>query len=101
MMGRSWYPVASRASRIAFTIPSSIHDGATISAPLSAWETAILAISSSDGSFWRSGPSAVSPMMPQWPWSVYSQAQTSVMTTICSSRSLMLRTARWTTPSAA
>ncbi|OQC68100.1 MAG: hypothetical protein BWX50_01295 [Euryarchaeota archaeon ADurb.Bin009] len=82
-------------------MPSSMHDGATISAPLSAWETAILAIRASDGSFLRSGPSIVSPTMPQWPWSVYSQAQTSVATTICGRRSLIDLAARWTTPSAA
>ena len=42
-----------------------------------AWETAMRASSSSVGSLWTSSPSSTTP---QWPWEVYSQRQTSVIT---------------------
>ncbi len=99
MIRTSSNPARSSAARMEPTIPSSMQDGATMSAPLSAWLTAILSISSRDGSLSTSGPHRVSPTIPQWPWSVYSQAQTSVMTTIPGTSSLTLRTACWTTPS--
>ena len=61
-------PAPSSAERIACTIPSSMQDGATTSAPARAWLTAIRCISTSDSSLRRSGPpSAQSPTTPHWP----------------------------------
>ena len=58
------------------TRPSIMSEGATTSAPARAWETAVRARSSRVGSFLTSSPSTT----PQWPWEVYSQRQTSVIT---------------------
>ena len=57
--------------------PSIMSLGATMSAPARACETAVRAMSSTLESL-STAPSARSS--PQWPWSVYSQRQTSVMT---------------------
>ena len=70
--------VSSRASRMATTWPSIIPEGATTSAPASAWATAARAYRSMVASL-STRPSAVST--PQWPWSVYSSRQRSAMST--------------------
>ncbi len=57
--------------------PSIMSLGATMSAPASAWVTAVRASSSRVASF-STSPDGVT--MPQWPWSVYSQRQTSQIT---------------------
>ena len=72
---------------MAATRPSIMSDGATMSAPASAWLTAILASSSSVRSFTIS-PSCTTP---QWPWSMYAHRQTSVTTTRSGASSLMAR----------
>ena len=41
---------------------------------------------------------AVGAGSPQWPWSVYSQRHTSVITTISGTSSLMAAIASWTSP---
>jgi hypothetical protein len=51
-------------------------EGATISAPARAWETAARVSQSSVGSL----ATSLSTIRPQWPWLVYSQLQTSVTT---------------------
>ena len=61
----SW-PSASSAARIAPTRPSIMSLGATMSAPASAWLTAVRASSSR---LW-SLSTAPSTSTPQWPWSV-------------------------------
>jgi hypothetical protein len=70
--------------------------GATTSAPARACDTAARAISSTLGSL-STEPSLRS--RPQWPWSVYSQRQTSVITTRSGWASLIARVASWTIPS--
>ena len=95
MMAVSVKPSSSSALRMAATRPSIMSLGATMSAPLSACVTAILASSSSVTSLTIS-PSCTTP---QWPWSMYSQRQTSVITTRSGNSSLMARTAICTTPS--
>ncbi len=60
MIGTSTRLDSSRASRIAPTRPSIMSDGATMTAPASAWETATRAINSSDGSFFTV-PSSTTP----------------------------------------
>ena len=62
--------------RIAPTRPSIMSDGATISAPARACDSASRTSSSSVASLSTSLPS----IAPQWPWSVYSHMQTSVIT---------------------
>ena len=57
---------------------------------------AVRAMSSTLGSL-STEPSARSS--PQWPWSVYSQRQTSVITTSSGCASLIARVASWTIPS--
>ena len=66
---------------MARTRPSIMSLGATRSAPAAAWETATRARSSTEASL-RTCASPPSPhsVTPQWPWLVYSQRQTSVMT---------------------
>ena len=64
---------------MAATRPSIMSEGATMSAPARARETAISARS---GRLWSLSTSPLE-MTPQWPWSVYSQRQTSA--TSCSS----------------
>ena len=71
-------PSASSSARIAPTRPSIMSLGATMSAPARAWLTAARASSSSEASL-STPPSARTT--PQWPWLVYSQRQTSVITT--------------------
>ena len=95
MMMVSGRPSSSSALRMAATRPSIMSLGATMSAPLSACVTAILASSSRVTSL-RISPSCITP---QWPWSMYSQRHTSVMTTRSGNSSLMARTASWTMPS--
>jgi len=72
-------------------------DGATISAPASAWDTAILHKYSNVLSLSTYSPSKI----PQCPWSVYSHIQTSVITNILESISLIFLTAFCTIPSLA
>ncbi len=70
-------------------------DGATTSAPAFACASASSARIASVGSL-----STVSPFRtPQCPWSVYSQRQTSVITTVPGLSDLIARTARQTGPS--
>ena len=74
--------------------PSIMSEGATTSAPALACATASAARIFSVGSL-----STYSPLRtPQWPWSVYSQRQTSVMTTVFGLASLIALTARQTGP---
>ena len=72
-------------------------DGATMSAPARACETAVRASNSSVASL-STSPSTTTP---QWPWLVYSQRQTSVITASSGAASLSARTARCTIPSSA
>ena len=69
-------------------------EGATISAPARAWETAAFASHARVASL----STSPSTMRPQWPWLVYSQLQTSVTTSRLGSSRLMARTARCTMP---
>src|SRR5579875_2317275 len=98
-MGTSAKPSPSSSSRMARTRPSIMSDGATTSAPARAWLTAVRASSSTEASLSIvcAAPSATST--PQWPWSVYSQRQTSVTTSSSGTACLMARTASCTTPS--
>ena len=82
---------------MAATRPSIMSDGATMSAPASTWETAVRASSSSVGSF-LTRPSSTTP---QWPWLVYSQRHTSVITSRSGMVSFTARTACWMMPSSA
>ena len=59
MIGVSVKVASSRASRIAATRPSIMSDGATMSAPASACETATRASSSSVGSLRTLPPSTI------------------------------------------
>ena len=88
------YPATSSASRILATWPSIMPDGATTSAPAAAWETAIRPNTS------RVSSLRISPLrtIPQWPWSVYSHRQTSVITTTSDTDALRVRMASWTMP---
>jgi len=69
-------------------------DGATMSAPAHACESAVLARSPSEGSFCT----LPSRTIPQCPWEVYSHRHTSVMTRAPGKRLLLSRTARCTIP---
>ena len=69
--------------------------GQTASAPASAWLTAVRASSSSVASLSTSSPSSA----PQWPCEVYSQRQTSVISTSPGEASRSARSACCTTPS--
>ncbi len=65
-----------------------------MSAPASAWERAVLARSSrvaSLSTWWFA-------ITPQWPWSVYSQRQTSVTSNSSGTLFFNSRTACWTMP---
>ena len=77
--------------------PSIMSLGATASAPATAWEIAVFASSSTV----RSLSTSLDPSRktPQWPCEVYSQRQTSVITTTSGCASFSARTAIWTTPS--
>src|SRR6202046_3509379 len=88
-------PLPSSAERIAPPPPSIMSDGATISAPARACDSAERVSSSSVASLSTSLPASA----PQWPWSVYSHMQTSVITAIPGTRSLISRIARCTSPS--
>ena len=78
-------------------MPSIMPLGATMSAPARAWLTATRPRISRVASL-----STVSPRStPQWPWLVYSQQQTSVMSSRSGWRSRSRRSARWTMPSSA
>ncbi len=80
-MGRSSNPVSSSARRMRATRPSIMSLGATTSAPALACTTAISARTSRVASLSTSiSPSRRLRRMPQWPWSVYSSTQTSVIT---------------------
>ena len=85
---------SSSARRIAATCPSIIADGATMSAPALAWQTAIWPSSSRVASLSTCWPSST----PQWPWVVNSQRQTSVMTVMSGTVCLMTPTASWMMP---
>ena len=61
---------------MAATRPSIMSEGATMSAPASTWERAVLASTSRVLSLSTLWPQR----MPQWPWSVYSHMHTSVIT---------------------
>ena len=75
-------------------MPSIMPLGATMSAPARAWTTACWASSSQRGVVVDvdAGRSARSSA-PQWPWSVYSQKQTSVMTSKSAAACLAARMA--------
>src|ERR1051325_909733 len=77
MIGRERKSFSSRIRRIACTRPSNMSEGATISAPAWACVRASRARRSIDSSLMISVPRTI----PQCPWDVYSQRQTSVMTT--------------------
>ena len=94
MMGTCENPPRSSAFRIAPTRPSIMSEGATMSAPAFACETALFARISSVASLSTSVPFRI----PQWPWSVYSQKQTSVTTMRPGTASLIARTAVWMIP---
>ena len=80
---------------MAATRKSIMSEGATMSAPASAWLTAVLDNNSSVGSLSTSPLSTI----PQCPWSVYSQRHTSVITRRESPNSrLIFRTAFCTIP---
>ena len=65
-MGTISKPRSSRASRMAPTLPSIMSDGATMSAPASAWDTATWPRTSRVVSLSTSWPDS----KPQWPWEV-------------------------------
>ncbi len=69
--------------------------GATTSAPASTCETAVRASSSSDASL----STSPSRSTPQWPCAVYSQRQTSVISSSSGKRGRSARSACWTIPS--
>ena len=81
-------PSSSSAPRIAATRPSIMSDGATMSTPARAYVSAVFASTSSVRSL---STSPASSMIPQWPWSVYSQLHTSATTSNFGSASLMAR----------
>ena len=92
-------PFWSSALRMACTRPSIMSDGATMSAPASAWLMAVLASSDRVGSLCTSPEVSPWRTRPQWPWSVYSHRHTSVHTTRFGQRFFSRRTACWTMPS--
>ena len=94
MIGTLWKFSSSRAVRISLTRPSIMSEGATMSAPAWAWESAVLASSSRVASLSTSSPAR----QPQWPWSVYSHRQTSVTTVMSGARFFSSRMACWTMP---
>jgi len=94
-MGIWEYPFSSSCSLITATRPSIISDGATISAPALACDTAVRAKYSNVGSFITS-PSLI---IPQCPWLVNSQRQTSVITSSSGYFSLITLIACCTIPS--
>src|SRR2546425_3680634 len=97
MIGVSAKLASSSASRMTPTRPSIMSEGATMSAPASACETATRASSSSVGSLRTVPPST----MPQCPWLVYWHRHTSVRTSRSGTTSFTARTACCTMPSSA
>jgi len=97
MMGRWVKPLASRVRRMTCTRPSIMSDGATMSAPARAWASAWWARFSTVGSL-ATSPSRITP---QWPWDVYSQKQTSVITARSGAWAFTAAIARGMMPSAA
>ena len=91
-------PAPSSPARIAPTMPSIIPDGAITSAPALAWLTDCSARSGSVASLSTSTRPPDSVSGPQWPWSVYSQQQTSVITSSPGACRLTRRIASWTIP---
>ena len=98
---------ASRPLRMAATRPSIMSDGATISIPAFACETAVRARISKVGSL-RISYSCVAPFaevffctIPQWPCDMYSHRQTSPISSIPGTSLFNARAARWTMPSSA
>lgn len=89
---------SSRAARMEATAPSIIPDGARMSAPARAWLMAWSASFSQVASWsmiwlpWRS------VSRPQWPWSVYSHKQTSVMQSRSGTADFKARRAFWIMP---
>ena len=94
MIGVPDNPSPSSAARIAPTRPSIMSEGATISAPATACDSAVSAKSSIE----RSLSTSPSRSTPQCPWVVYWQRQTSVITTISGTTALIERIAVCTTP---
>jgi hypothetical protein len=82
-------PRSSNAFLIAPTRPSIMSDGATISAPAVACDTAARTSCSTVTSLATSCPAR----MPQWPCDVYSHRHTSVTTTVSGELRLIARTA--------
>ena len=91
-------PAPSSARRIAPICPSIIPEGAITSAPASAATTTWRARFSSVASFSTCASPAAWPITPQWPWSVYSQKQLSVITTRSGAASLAARVMRASRP---
>src|SRR5439155_16953994 len=100
-MGVLVNPAVSRALRIAPTRPSIMSDGATMSAPARACDTAVAASHLRVSSLSTYPSTSPSTIFPQWPWLVYSQLHTSVITRSCGVSCLMARRARCTLPSSA
>ena len=74
-------------------MPSIMPLGATTSAPARAWASAWRPSITSVASLSTSTRPPVSARAPQWPWSVYSQKQTSVITSSSGAACLAARTA--------
>src|SRR6266850_4721021 len=117
MIGVSAKPVSSSAARMAATRPSIMSLGATMSAPASAYASADLASRFSVASLSMMKSQAGTPAfakasadkpappdfedlrtMPQWPWLMYSQRQTSQMTMSSGNSFFKARTALGTMP---
>ncbi len=88
-------PAPSSVSRMRPTRPSIMSDGATMSAPAAACDSAARASASTVASLTISSPST----MPQWPCEVYSQRHTSVTTSRPGTSFFSARAADWTGPS--
>ena len=85
-------PASSSASRMRPTRPSIMSDGATMSAPATACDSAARASSSTVASLTISSPART----PQWPCDVYSHRHTSVTTSSPGTSRLRARTAACT-----
>ncbi len=99
MIGMSVKPSSSSAARIVPTRPSIMSEGAMMSAPARAWDTAVRASSSSVASLSTTTPPVLSRSTPQCPWLVYSHRHRSQMTSRSGWASLIARVASWTIPS--
>ena len=84
-------PAASSPWRMAWTMPSIMPEGAIMSAPARAWLTACWASSGRVASLSTSSRPPESVSGPQWPWSVYSQKQRSVITSRSAACRLVIR----------